>query len=206
MVDLLVLDENATADVTTRPVTSFGGVPAVPSASDFAWPRCGDLCEEPMQFLGKVVDPSVPDGSRLVLVFMCDNPETAGGCETWDADAGANAAVLVAVDPAGVLEPVAVPEGPSSTRGAWYGAEIASVDVPGARADRAYSEAMDAWRTAHPDRPGRCVVGGWGGAPSFVQGDETPTCDGCDRPMGFVAHVEEGPDHRTAANFGGGVG
>ncbi|TKA10985.1 hypothetical protein FCI23_13535 [Actinacidiphila oryziradicis] len=44
----------------------------------------------------------------------------------------------------------------------------------------------------------RCAKSSW------VQGDETPSCPLCARPMGFVARVEEGHDHRTAANFGGG--
>jgi len=48
------------------------------------------------------------------------------------------------------------------------------------------------------------VLGQVGGQPAWLQNDETPVCSVCDQPMSFVAQLEEGHDHQTAANFGGG--
>ena len=45
-----------------------------------------------------------------------------------------------------------------------------------------------------------------GGEPSWVQNEETPDCDACGKPMQLAAQLEEGPDHRTAMNFGSGSG
>lgn len=47
---------------------------------------------------------------------------------------------------------------------------------------------------------------GVGGKPAWLQNDESPDCSGCNRPMTFVVQLEEGHDHRTSANFGGGSG
>ena len=47
-------------------------------------------------------------------------------------------------------------------------------------------------------------MGQLGGAPSWLQGDETPHCHFCERPMTFVAQIEEGFDSESSANFGGG--
>ncbi|MFJ8652577.1 hypothetical protein ACIRNU_09555 [Streptomyces rochei] len=52
-VDLLVLDESMGPEAATRPVTSFGGLPAVPPGTAGTWPRCGDLCDTPMLYTGK---------------------------------------------------------------------------------------------------------------------------------------------------------
>ena len=48
------------------------------------------------------------------------------------------------------------------------------------------------------------MLGQLAGAPSWLQGDETPVCAACQNRMRFVAQLEEGPDHNTAMNFGGG--
>ncbi|MCZ0981704.1 hypothetical protein O1L60_29965 [Streptomyces diastatochromogenes] len=50
----------------------------------------------------------------------------------------------------------------------------------------------------------RPVLGRLGGAPDWLQDDETPLCPVCARHMAFTAQLEEGHDYATAANFGGG--
>ena len=60
-----------------------------------------------------------------------------------------------------------------------------------------YDEARDAY-------PGPDVGGQLGGEPSWIQGDETPTCDGCQQRMQLVAQLEEGHRDEPSANFGGG--
>jgi hypothetical protein len=53
-------------------------------------------------------------------------------------------------------------------------------------------------------RESRDVLGQLGGVPWWIQSDGKPDCLVCAEPMRFVAQLEEGRDHRTAANFGGG--
>lgn len=43
-----------------------------------------------------------------------------------------------------------------------------------------------------------------GRAPDCLHADETPSCNSCAKKMGFVAQLDEGQDHRTGMNFGGG--
>ncbi|MEU1623022.1 hypothetical protein ABZ479_37720 [Streptomyces sp. NPDC005722] len=48
------------------------------------------------------------------------------------------------------------------------------------------------------------ALGRLGGEPGWIQGDETPHCPSCTATMTFTAQLEEGTDHTTSANFGGG--
>jgi hypothetical protein len=41
-------------------------------------------------------------------------------------------------------------------------------------------------------------------SPHGLQNDESPTCDISGRRMMFVVQLEQGHDHRTSVNFGGG--
>lgn len=66
-----------------------------------------------------------------------------------------------------------------------------------------YEQARDIW-CDQQQRPFEEVLGQLGGEPSWIQDDETPDCPVCRQPMAFVAQLEQGHDHRTAANFGGG--
>jgi hypothetical protein len=61
-----------------------------------------------------------------------------------------------------------------------------------------YDKARENWKGNR-----REVLGQLYGKASWIQGDETPACDCCKKPMRFVAQLEEGPDYRTAMNFGG---
>ena len=71
--------------------------------------------------------------------------------------------------------------------------------MAGGASERGSDNARENWKGNKRD-----VLGQLYGEPSWIQGDETPECDCCNKPMRFVAQLEEGPDHRTAMNFGGG--
>jgi hypothetical protein len=182
MVQLLVHSGAVAADA---PVARTGGVPLVPP--DFVWPTC-ETCEGAQQFLAHLP----LDGDVAVSVFMCQNDP--GLCEEWDVSGDGNRALVVS----GPLAPAAVPAEGVTLLEEVSGARTVEVDRT------AYDEARSAWAEGHGVSP-REVLGSLGGDPSWVQGDETPECEGCDGPMPFVAHLEEGRDHATAMNFGGGL-
>ena len=145
-----------------------------------------------MQFLGQI---RPPDAQRLHLIFMCQN--NPGVCEEWEADGGANAVICSGIDNLKIHE--APSEGEVVRPGLPYGAKIEQVQSSG------YDEARGEWAQSHPERQ-REVLGHIGGDAAWLQGDETPGCSHCGKPMRFVAQLEEGPDYNTAMNFGAGCG
>ena len=182
MFALLAYEKAAPEAPTHR--TYFGGRPTLARAT--AWPVCRS-CNGHMQFLGQVQD---ADDHHIAL-FMCQNDP--GVCDEWEADGGGNCALQVGDVP---LEVAALPADGNVSRGEAHGArsEIRTEgDYPAARED---------WIAAGGDA--RAILGSLGGVPDWLQGDETPTCGHCSATMDFVAQLEEGPDHRTAMNFGGG--
>ncbi|MCY0928715.1 hypothetical protein OTB20_21405 [Streptomyces sp. H27-H1] len=177
-------------------VTRIGGLPLAPAGT--RWPTC-TACAGPLRFIVQMV----LDGERGVLsVFMCANDP--GMCEEWSAQAGGNRAYLF---PATGLVPVPLPALPSTVDGddeedpRQLGA-VRTVEIV-ATADPDYWSASQAW-SAQSGRSTQEVLGQLGGAPDWLQHDETPDCPGCGSPMGFVTQLEEGPDHLTAPNFGSG--
>ena len=166
--------------------TSFGGHPVKGVNENFEWPRC-NYCKGPMQFLGKLVT-----DKGIEQIFMCQNDP--GLCEEWDSNRGGN---KVIVTTAGELEFVQPPEGDDTTRETSYGSAIVECE------SNDYDEARKIWAENNGVSP-RQVLGQIYGNPSWIQGDETPTCDTCKKPMRFVAQLEEGPDWETEMNFGGG--
>ena len=168
---------------------AFGGAPLVAAGSAFAWPMCR-TCGGAMRHLGRL---RLDDG-RLVTLFMCGN--RPGLCDEWDADAGGNRAVVV--DGRDALIEATPPAGGATLRETRYGATVVEIDGDD------YDEARDRWCRAHA-RPGRAVLGQFGGEPTWLQADETPTCDACGGPMSFVAMLEQGPSHEDEMNFGGGL-
>ncbi|MGU7768858.1 hypothetical protein ACV229_01565 [Burkholderia sp. MR1-5-21] len=185
----LLIDTEAPASPAA--VTRFGGLPSIPAHAQFDWPHCAS-CDGAMQFLGQIALDGDAAG-RLVLLFMCQN--SPGMCDDWDAEAGGNRAVVVAADDAGRV--ASAPEGDTVVRDSAYGVQIEDVDAAG------YDDARQQWAQQH-DGALRRIQGCLGGEPSWLQADETPSCDACGNTMSFVAQLEEGPDHRTAMNFGGG--
>ncbi|MFD4674360.1 hypothetical protein ACFWNN_31885 [Lentzea sp. NPDC058450] len=110
-----------------------------------------------------------------VAVFMCQNDP--GMCDEWDATSGGNRALLFTAP----LSPAVVPAEGETLLGA--------VTALGPHAE---------------EPPEEFVLGRLGGEPEWWQNDETPACPSCSAPMTFAAQLEEGRDHRTAINFGGG--
>ncbi|WP_185842197.1 hypothetical protein [Streptomyces sp. WAC 06725] len=117
----------------------------------------------------------VEDGA--IAVFQCQNDP--GMCGDWDATGGANRAFQ------------------------FTGRRLTAAKVPSE--GETLLGAVTALR-AHPedttptDEP---ALGRLGGEPDWIQHDETPDCPSCSARMTFTAELEEGYDHRTAANFGG---
>lgn len=181
----------AAAPEPTTAATRFGGVPLVEANAGRRWPTCAS-CDGAMQFLGQLL---LPEG--LMALFMCQNDP--GMCDEWDANAGGTAAFVV--DPTEPLVTLDAPSEGETTLGASWGAKVLEVEVSPEDIEE-YGSAYDVAREAQPS--GRQVLGVLGGEPPWIQGDETPVCDGCDERMQPVALLEEGPDHTTAMNFGGG--
>jgi hypothetical protein len=137
-----------------------------------------------MQFLGQV---ALPDGQ--LSIFMCQN--NPGQCPTWDPQAGANRALFF---PSGPLTVLPAPAGPTRLP------EV-STATSVERAEQNYGEARRAWAAENGDAT-LDVLGQLGGEPDWIQGDETPTCPTCGKPMQLVVQLEQG--HGQEMNFGGG--
>jgi hypothetical protein len=125
---------------------------------------------------------------------MCQNEP--GLCQEWDPSAGGNKALLFQTD---ALAPAAVPPGDNTLLPEACGVSLYTTE------SASYDEASDSWSHAE-GRPVEEVLGQLGGEPDWLQNDETPACPSCSTPMGFVAQLDEGHDHTSAINFGGGYG
>jgi hypothetical protein len=190
-VNLMIVAEAPDAGLVEH---RFGGAPLAPEG--FEWPSCRS-CAGTMQFLGQLKLPQ----ERLLLLFMCQNDP--GMCDEWDANAGGNAAFVL--DASASLRLLAPPPGDAVVLGGSWGATLTRVEVDMSGADEfetAYDEARDEYERKAGE--GRLVLGQLGGEPAWIQGAQTPHCDACGQSMRFELQLEEGPDHRTAMNFGGG--
>jgi len=171
----------------TTGLVYFGGLPSVPAGSGFDWPRCG-RCHLPMQYLGRVPHPGDP--LRRILLFQCANDPSL--CDNWRLAEGASSAVVIEMaDPMVTVMP---PYGGVTMLPAmWSGHAVAD---PGPyHLTRSFDLGFR--------HLGRRVLGQVGGQPEWLQAGETPRCPGCGRLMMLAAQIEEGPDYRTAINFGG---
>jgi hypothetical protein len=166
--------------------TSFGGHPVKNNLDEFNWPICA-CCSLPMQFLGKIASENY-----LYQIFMCQNDP--GVCEEWGPDDGGNKVIVTAIS---ALEEVAAPSEGLTTRETEYSA--LAIEVQG----NEYDESREQWVNEN-NLSYREVLGQINGAPAWLQGEEIPNCDICNKPMQFLAQLEEGPDYETAMNFGGG--
>lgn len=181
-------------------VTRTGGMPLAPAGTP--WPTCA-TCEGPMQFLAQIAldglgGPTGQAGSTaawVMAIFMCQNDP--GMCDEWSPTLGGNLALLFPRDD---LQPILLPH--QDDEGTLRLGDVNTVQlVPEPAAD--YGSAREAWG----NRPGndlRNVLGQLGGQAHWLQDDETPACPRCSRAMDLIAQLEEGPDHSTAMNFGGG--
>lgn len=182
MFALLVHDPAAPPAPTHK--TYFGGRPTLPIGS--TWPVCRS-CQGNMQFLGQVQD----GASSHIALFMCQNDP--GLCDEWDPESGGNHACQVGDVPLALID---APADGNVSRSESYGMR------PVICHEDNYADAREAWLAAGGEA--RAILGSLGGVPDWLQADETPTCSNCAAPMDFVAQLEEGPDHRSAMNFGGG--
>lgn len=153
----------------------FGGVPRLPGNQ---WPSC-EHCEEPMMFvlaLDASRDRLPLEQHDALMLFIC----TSGTCDTFEPFGGGNAAVLVSKSK----------EAPKTPRGI--------LGRPSAMRPRKlrYTAATKAGEEAIPNKVG--------GAPDWLQGNETPVCPHCKRKMRFVMQLNETVDAKL--NFASGVG
>jgi len=169
--------------------TRFGSAPSVEAG--FSWPVCKS-CKSNMQFLGQI---RRPDSGRLTQVFMCDNEHSS--CQTWEADGGANAVLCMNAD--GDLRLADIPVEGKTVRPVLYGVHIEYVEASD------YEAACRTWKDGNAGR-GRDVLGQISTEACWLQGDETPNCDHCHRPMRLLAQLERGRDYTTEMNFAGGCG
>lgn len=157
-----------------------------------------------MQFLAQILldDLGQPVGeadtraTHVMAIFMCQNDP--GMCDEWSPADGGNRALLY---PFHALQPMSAPEPHDDAYVLRLEAVNAVTLVSSPAAD--YFSAREEWGNRSGNSL-RNVLGQLGGRPNWLQGDETPACSACTRPMNLVAQFEEGPDDSTAMNFGGG--
>ncbi|WP_405400814.1 hypothetical protein [Maribacter sp. Asnod2-G09] len=165
--------------------TNFGGLPVKGVDQDIKWPKC-ETCSSEMEYQGKI-----KTDIGLELIFMCQNDP--GMCDEWDANEGGNKVLVIADENLEYFNPETET---NTTRNTAYSATIFEIEAD------SYDEAREKCEESPRD-----ILGALYGEPDWIQNDETPNCDCCDEKMRFVAQLEEGPDHKTAMNFGGaGVG
>ncbi|WP_431783314.1 hypothetical protein [Streptomyces chumphonensis] len=187
MITLMTYGGTAAEDA---PGTRTGGLPL--AAAGFAWPHCA-TCGGAMQFLAQIrLEDLAGAGRGLFAVFLCANDP--GRCASWAPRAGGNRALVL---PPRALTAAAPPA--SGRTGLGEVSAVTYVDVDAAT----YFDAATGWAKSEERSP-RDVLGKLGGEPEWLQGDETPRCTGCEGVMMLVAQLEEGHDHRTGADFGGG--
>lgn len=158
-----------------------GGLPPGISAKD--WPKCRD-CKLPLTHVMTLHahEERLPLKHHAALsIFFCTNGETGGVCETWDADGTANRVLLVKKLSASLAKS---PGELMKERRISYAKQFeADPDVDGENEN----DVADVPKV--------------NGYPGWLQGDDTPTCRKCKKPMRFVAEFSEFDD---ALNFAGG--
>jgi hypothetical protein len=117
-----------------------------------------------------------PARRQTLLIFMCG--ADPGMCADFDPESGGNAALLV--DSSAAVG-MAVPPGPTLLGGVSPVRPIEYDDTPNESGEDPYCDHMVADST---------VLGKAGGAPHWIQNDETPQCP-CGRSMTFVAQLED---------------
>ncbi|CAM5227993.1 hypothetical protein SMICM304S_11176 [Streptomyces microflavus] len=166
--------------------------------------RTGGIPLVPVGFLGPVrhlrgrdaVPGELPVDEGTVAVFICANDP--GLCEEWDPFDGGNRAYLFPSAVSGGLVPATVPAEGETRLGAVSAVKTVTVE------EDTYDDARSAY--AELCGRGRAVLGSLGGEPDWYYADRVPNCPECEKPMAFVAHLEEGNETATAANYGAASG
>lgn len=172
----------------------LGGTP--PGIDAARWPGCAD-CKHPMQFVALVH--AHPErlplaGGAAIALFACNGEFSDGACETWDADAGCNRALLLSAEDLAAPGLGAPPRGPGGEEPL----------APLRRRKIGYKPHFEADPALEENAEAPADGSKLGGFPMWIQGDETPACEHCGGPMAFVAQLDEGADR--GLNFGGGMG
>jgi hypothetical protein len=154
----------------TEAVTKIGGAPVFLEPA--SWPQCR-ACAQPMQFLAQFrLDDPLPLAQRyqMAYVFMCE------GCDdSWDPASGVNAVLLQ--PPSAAHWPQIVPGAFPDYAVEWRQAQEPPVD----RTDRAVDEDLR-------EMVELCTK--VGGAPGWIQYEDTPVCPQCGGAMHFIAELE----------------
>lgn len=159
----------APAPPEVEPVTRLGGRPLLPPGT--AWPRCR-TCAGPMQLVGQLGLAELLEGADgLLALFLCVNDP--GGCDTAFHGSGGNVALLARPG-----APLALHDPPAGQDEVTRLGETAGVTLRASAGG--YFGASDG---------DLAILGGAGGAPEWLQADETPDCS-CGRAMRFVAQLE----------------
>jgi hypothetical protein len=160
----------------------IGGLPSAAEPLQFEWPRCA-TCGQYMQFLMQVPLTETAAG----LVFMCQNQP--GLCDEWDPDAGGNVVKVVASNGSETIPP----PGSAETTLPFQ------MDLDAVPFEQTYESALRDQTLVHR------VLGKLGGAPDWIQADETPICNACGLAMSFVGQFEQATDGKVEVNYGGGL-
>ena len=169
---------------------AFGG--CAPGVEGQRWPVCKE-CECPLTHVMtlKANPERLPLKHHAALaIFVCCNEESAGCCETWDPDEGANAVLLLSEED---LAKKPLRKTPKS-----LGDKAAS---PTLRARQIiYRETFEEDpENENPELPpATSKVGGY---PGWIQFAATPECSECGKLMTFAAQLGELDDD---LNFAGG--
>lgn len=160
--------------MSTSRGSRIGGLPT--AGADFTWPDCR-YHRTPMQFTAQF-----DLGDRLVLVFFCQ--QDPGLCDSWEADEGCNAVIVLSAEAA--MTVATTPEGIRP-------APLAPMTLE--TAPRIAEDGHDVDESVTAD--GWTPIGIWGGEPYWIQDDETPA------GARFLAQLDETP---LGINFADGYG
>lgn len=133
-----------------------------------------------MQFQFQVPLDELGQAGKLLLTFQCQNDP--GMCDEWDPASGGNAALVTKAEDGRVTEsPGLTAEQLREFK------EDRTVIAPAIKLELALS--------------GKNEVGAVGGAPEWIQADETPVCK-CGERMRLAVQLDENAHEQL--NFGGG--
>lgn len=151
----------------TEAVTKFGGVPVRVAAPQ--WPLSRES-GEPMHFIAQIaIEPELFGGEpgRMAYLFMSGDEDGDG---TWEPDGGENALIIQPGDAALAVQTAPLREGPSIFEMVFPVPHHLGVQSPCEFATRLSETVEDGGRSGEEHSFDNQI----GGAPVWMQGDETP--------------------------------